>query len=137
MPALELDDGTVLCQGAAIMEYIGATYNLKGDSTLAAYRGHSIAEYLNGDFVFKLLTPAMFAPEDQKPAKMQEAFAKVPEVFAKLEKVLPESKFLAGDSVSIYDILVAGFFTNSVLNESSAAFAAFASFYANAGPRLK
>ena len=117
--------------------YIGATYNLKGDSPLAAYRGHSVAEYLNGDFVFKLLSPAMFAPENQKAAKLQEVFAKVPEVFAKLEKVLPESKFLAGDSVSIYDILVAGFFTNSVLNENSAAFAAFAPFYANAGPRLK
>ena len=46
------------------MEYIGATYNLKGDSPLKAYRGHSIAEYLNGDFVFKMLSPAMFAPED-------------------------------------------------------------------------
>ena len=136
MPALELDNGTVLSQGAAIMEYIGATYNLKGDSSLTAYRGHSIAEFLNGDYVFKILSPAMFAPEDQKGAKMQEVFAKLPEVLAKLEKVLPETKFLSGDSVSIYDILVAGFFTNIVLNESSPLFAAFAPFYANAGPRL-
>ena len=64
MPALELDDGTVLCQGAAMLEYIGSTYNLKGDSPLAAYKGHSVSEYLNGDFVFKVLVPAMFAPED-------------------------------------------------------------------------
>ena len=79
----------------------------------------------------------MYAPEDQKAAKLADAMAKVPEVFAKLESVLPASKFLTGDSVSIYDINVAGFFTNTVLNQSSPLFGVFAPLWKDAGPRLK
>ena len=63
--------------------------------------------------------------------------AKVPEVFAKLDSVLPASKFLTGDSLSIYDIAVAGFFTNIVLNQNSPIYAAFAPLWENAGARLK
>ena len=50
MPGLELDDGDVLCQSNAILEYIGATYNMKGPTPRAIYRGHSIEEYLVSDF---------------------------------------------------------------------------------------
>jgi glutathione S-transferase len=40
----------------------------------------------------------------------------VPEIFDKLEAILPDSKYLTGDSLSIYDFTVAGFFCNIVLN---------------------
>ena len=50
MPGLELDDGDVLCQSNAILEYIGATYNMKGPTPRAVYRGHSIEEYVVADF---------------------------------------------------------------------------------------
>ena len=55
-----------------------------------------------------------------------------------LEKVLPaDSKFLTGDSVSVYDFVVAGFFTNWVHNAKNANYALWQECYATAGPRVQ
>jgi len=58
--------------------------------------------------------------------------------FKTLEKVLPaDTKFLTGDSVSVYDFVVAGFFTNWVLNAKNANYALWQECFATAGPRLQ
>jgi len=62
MPGLELDDGDILCQSNAILEYIGATYNMKGSNPKAVYRDHSIEEYVESEFQFKLYLKAFYFP---------------------------------------------------------------------------
>lgn len=55
-----------------------------------------------------------------------------------LEKVIPaDTKFLTGDSVSVYDFVIAGFFTNWVFNAKNANYALWQEVYATAGPRLQ
>ena len=57
---------------------------------------------------------------------------------AKLEEVLPaDTKFLTGDSVSIYDFVVAGFFTNWVFNAKNVNYNTWQGVWATAGPRLQ
>ena len=116
MPGLELDDGHVLSQSNSILEYVGATYNMKGPNPRAVHRGHSIDEFVVSDFQFKIYLKAFYAPQNQVQALLAEAFAKVPEIFDKLESILPDTKFLTGDSLSIYDFTVGGFFCNIVVN---------------------
>ena len=50
VPVLELADGTCLHQTTAIMNYIGAKYNLRPQDPLACYHGEKACEYLWNDF---------------------------------------------------------------------------------------
>ena len=53
LPMLELDDGTKLCQSAAIYNYVSTVYGLNPESPLAVHRGHSLYEAIMVDFVYK------------------------------------------------------------------------------------
>ena len=138
MPALELDDGTVLVQTTSILEYLGSTYNLKGSSPLATYKGHNVAEYWIGDVFNKSVVPGVFAQGEKKEELMAAAKAAVLAYLQKLEQVLPaDTKFLTGDSVSVYDFVVAGFFTNFGLDPKNANYALWQEVFATAGPRVQ
>ena len=105
---------------------------------MAAYKGHNVAEYWIGDVFNKSVVPGVFAQGEGKEEKMAAAKAAVLAYLQTLEKVLPaDTKFLTGDSVSVYDFVVAGFFTNWVLNDKNANYALWQECYATAGPRVQ
>ena len=105
---------------------------------MAAYKGHNVAEYWIGDVFNKSVVPGVFAQGEGKEEKMAAAKAAVLTYLQTLEKVLPaHTKFLTGDSVSVYDFVVAGFFTNWVLNAKNANYALWQECYATAGPRVQ
>ena len=119
MPALELDDGTVLVQTNAIMEYIGSTYNLKGSSPIETYRGQSVYEYFWSDFFSKSVAPTWFASPETHAATLETAEAATYVMMDKLASKLTDKTFLCGDKISIYDMVVAGYFTNTFVNPSA------------------
>ena len=91
---------------------------------MATYKGHNVCEYFIGDVFNKSVVPGVFASADTKEEKMVAAKAAVLAYLQILEKVLPaDTKFLTGDSVSVYDFVVAGFFTNWVHNAKNANYA--------------
>ena len=63
VPALELDDGTVLAQGNAILNYVGNKYNLKPADALAVYKGEALSDLVWMDFVMKAY-PKMMASKE-------------------------------------------------------------------------
>ena len=65
--------------------------------------------------------PEVFAQSEGKEEKIVAAKAAVVTYLQIFEKVIPaNTKFLAWDSVSVYDFVLAGFFTNWVLNAQNA-----------------
>ena len=82
---------------------------------------------------------AMFAPEDQRAAAYATVFEKdVPALFGHLERKLKEgNKFYSGNNLKWVDFVVAGWFTNAVLNPKSKNADQWAAAWANAGPKLK
>ena len=105
---------------------------------MATYKGHNVLEYFIGDVFNKSVTPGVFAQGEDKAEKMKVAKEAVLAYLQTLEKVLPaDTKFLTGDSVSVYDFVVAGFFTNWVFNPKNANYALWQEVYATAGPRVQ
>ena len=120
------------------MEFIGTSYNLKGPNPLATYKGHVVVEYFITEFRFKIVNGAIYAPAGEKEVKVAELFEKyAPEAYAKLETLLPETKYLTGDTLSIYDFQVAGYFCNALLNPLNPLADKWAAQWENAGPKLK
>ena len=50
-PMLELDDGTRLVQNNSIINYLGTLHNLIPSDPFLKYRGSSIKEYFENDFL--------------------------------------------------------------------------------------
>ena len=61
----------------------------------------------------------------------------LPPVLETLAKNLPDTKFLAGDSLTIYDFTVGGWLTNLVLNPNNKYKAHFEVVWANAPEKVK
>ena len=105
---------------------------------MATYKGHNVFEYFIGDVFNKSVVPGVFAQGEDKAEKMKVAKEAVLAYLQTLEKVLPaDTKFLTGDSVSVYDFVVAGFFTNWVFNSKNANYTLWQEVYATAGPRVQ
>ena len=85
---------------------------------MSKYKGAKAREYWTSDFVGKYLMKAFFAPDAEKPALLKAIYEDSFPAAMKLltEKCLGDSKFLGGDSLTIHDFGVAGFFVNVVLN---------------------
>ena len=138
VPVLELDDGTQLCQTAAILHYIGAKYGLIPAEPELQAHGIMATEYMWNDFFTKNIPGAVFAKEDRE-AKMQDLIDnKVPEFFTHINNLLSDDKkYLVGDKITIYDCQVAGVFTNLVCNPNSKDPELWAGAWEKAPERLK
>jgi len=120
IPHVELADGTTMSQSMPILNYFGLKHGLKPQDLMANYKGEKAVEHHQGDFVGKHIMKLFFAPEEQKEAMMDAMVADggaFPTYLESLSsKCLGDSKFLCGETTTIHDFCVAGWFTNVVLN---------------------
>ena len=119
LPLLELEDGTCLLQTTAICNYLGAVYKLAPEDPLAQYKGQVICEHMWNDFFGKYVPSTLFMPPGaERDEKLKVLMTEFQKFCVNLAKLLPEDKkFISGDTTTVYDFQVAGFFTNLVLNE--------------------
>jgi glutathione S-transferase len=104
VPALELDNGQVLTEGPAIVQYIA---DLKPESKLAPAQGsferYRLQEWLNfiSTEIHKQFSP-MFSPTLPEPQRAQ-AIKKIKRRLAHVEEQLKERAFLLGEQFSVAD----------------------------------
>jgi glutathione S-transferase len=104
VPALQLDDGTILTEGPAIVQYIadtaGATSLAPANGTLGRYKLQSWLNFISTE-LHKTFSPLFGTsmPESGK-AVMKE---KLHERFAVIEKHLAKSPYVMGDSFTLPD----------------------------------
>ena len=104
VPALELDDGTVLSEGPAIVQYLG---DLKPDSTivpknltLARYRLQEWLAYINSE-IHKSYGP-LFRP-NVTPELRKEKEEELRKRYAVVDKALAKGPFLLGEQFTAAD----------------------------------
>ena len=139
IPALELADGTFLAQGCTIMNYIADLYpQLKSADPLVNAKADSITQFVFQDMLMKI-APKIFAQGENRDADLQAVIDEwIPKFYEKLVMFLPaDKKFLTGDTVTIYDIQVAGFIVNLVTNPGSKDPAVWAAAWEKAPERVK
>ena len=118
MPILVLADGTTMSQGAPILDYLGSVHGLKPTDAMENYKGSKAREHMNGDFWSKHVGPIMYYDGDDKQAKIDAMVADQFPAFLKTfsDNCLGDTKFLCGDTLTTYDMDVAGKFTNCIFN---------------------
>lgn len=104
VPALELDDGQVLTEGPAIVQYLA---DKKPDAklvppngTLERYRLQEMLGYINSE-IHKTYSP-LFNPKTSAEQR-QEREAYLRKRYAVIEKALSGKSYLFGDSLSVAD----------------------------------
>jgi glutathione S-transferase len=104
VPALELDDGEVLTEGPAIVQYLADSRPDAGlapaNGTLARVRLQEALNYITSE-IHKAYSP-LFNPE-VLPAVRQERLAYLAKRYALIEKQLEGRKYLLGDSFTVAD----------------------------------
>jgi glutathione S-transferase len=103
VPALRLDDGAVLTEGPAIVQYLAdkkaETKLAPPAGTLERYRLDEWLTFINGE-IHKAFFPLVAGGSD---SAKQEARAKVKKRFDYVEKQLAGKEFLMGDSFTVAD----------------------------------
>jgi glutathione S-transferase len=104
VPALELDDGEVLTEGPAIVQYLADSRPDAGlapaNGTFARVRLQEALNYITSE-IHKAYSP-LFNPE-VLPAVRQERLAYLAKRYALIEKQLEGRKYLLGDSFTVAD----------------------------------
>ena len=70
------------------------------------------------DYFIKEFAKAAYSPIDKEKLVEQAVLIKLPEILEIFSKNLPDTKFLCGDEISIYDYGVGGIFSNLILNSN-------------------
>lgn len=108
LPALELEDGSVLVQSAAIAKYLGRKYDLYSDEPLEAYNIDVVCASAS-DVLEGYVVVAFRTPEEQKEEAL-EKFVKgtLTNNLAVWEKLLSkgDTKYIANNKRSIADVEV-------------------------------
>lgn len=105
VPALELDDGAVLTEGAAIVQYLA---DYAPESGLAPPAGtferYRLVEWLSfiGSELHKMFSPWLFHPEHGEQAAGV-ARGKIGERFAFIDRHLRDRRYLLGDRFTVAD----------------------------------
>merc|ERR1712166_87812 len=115
MPMFELDDGTRLCQGSAILNYIDATLAKDGlqqsDDAMKHYNAECTVIAHADDFLTKHVVKALFAPDAEKAAAFGAIITTaLPAYLDHMERRLPADGFLLGDKISKYDLQIGVFY---------------------------
>ena len=102
VPALQLDDGSMLTEGPAIVQYLG---DLKPESALIPQKGfgrYKVAEWLTfiNSEIHKSFTPLFGNASDEVKA---DAKAKIVKRFDYVNGELAGKKFLTGDTFTVAD----------------------------------
>jgi glutathione S-transferase len=103
VPALELDDGQLLTEGPAIVQYLAETSKsalLPAAGTLARYRVQEMLGYINSE-LHKTYSP-LFNPKTTAETR-DERVAYLKKRYAFIEQALAKSQFLCGDSFTVAD----------------------------------
>jgi glutathione S-transferase len=104
VPALELDDGEVLTEGPAIVQYLADSRPeaalAPANGTFARVRLQEALNYITSE-IHKAYSP-LFNPE-VLPAVREERLAYLSKRYALIEKQLEGRKYLLGDSFTIAD----------------------------------
>jgi glutathione S-transferase len=105
VPALALDDGQLLTEGAAIVQYLADLAPKSGlapaAGTLERYRLQEWLTFIGAE-LHKMFSPWLFHPEHGEPAQ-QAARAKIIERLAFLERHLTTHAYLLGDRFTVAD----------------------------------
>ena len=136
---IELADGTMICQGPSIMQYIGDVYpQFRGADAATNAKADSVAKFTFNDMLPKV-APAIFSGADDRVEKLKAVADEwVPKWSAGVCKFLSDDKkFLAGDHVTIYDFQVAGFIVNLFRNPNAKDAALWATYWETVPDRLK
>lgn len=111
LPVLELDDGTVLTESLAIIEYLEerfpeppmiGTTPLQRQHVRAMERLCEMSVLMRVGRVFRNSHP-MFAGASQMPALAEQARAELPGVLATIDRMVGDRQFVAGPSPTIAD----------------------------------
>lgn len=100
------------------------------------HKGESLSHFIVDDYFVKEYAKAAFSPDADELVK-DAILVKLPLALDTLAKNWPESKFITGDQVSIYDFTIGGWFLNLVLNPNAKYRAHFEVVWANAPEKLK
>jgi len=104
VPALELDDGQLLTEGTAIVQYLADLKPASGlapaNGTLARYRLQETLGYINSE-IHKSYSP-LFNPDTPEAAR-QERKAYLLKRYALLEGVLAKQPWLLGEQFTVAD----------------------------------
>jgi glutathione S-transferase len=129
---LQLKDGTRLTQTKAILSYLGELYRLKPTHALACYRGERAVEYMWDEYIQKTKAQKGFVLPISVLTELDPEDTSVENIAALLDKHLPNflktfndncltegSPYLCGDQISVYDLRIASFFFDFMLNKGS------------------
>jgi len=119
---LELPDGKKLVQTNAILNWVGSKYGLKPKDEMLIYKGEKALARFNEDYLSKYLIKAFHTKDENlKKELFREAYGAQHTNFMNdfTASCLGDSKFICGDTVTIYDLCIAGFYTNAVLNPNN------------------
>ena len=120
IPLLELDDGTLLTQTAAIKRYITMKWGNDSQDPLAAYERGNLECYFVEEFGSKYIVPIYKAAAADKPALMGTLTNEgMPKLYETLSRKIGDRKWIQGDAFSSADITGAVFFFNLVENPIS------------------
>lgn len=104
VPVLELDDGDVLTEGPAIVQYLADqkpdTKLAPENGTLARYRLQEMLGYINSE-IHKTYSPLFVPSTTAEVRKEKEEYLK--KRFAFLEKALADKSYLFGDTFTVAD----------------------------------
>jgi len=104
VPALELDDGSVLTEGTAIVQYLADRAPAKGlapaNGTLARYQLQALLGYINSE-LHKSFGP-LFNPATG-PEQRAERAAYLQKRYAYVEKLLGAHPYLTGEAFTVAD----------------------------------
>lgn len=118
VPALMLDDGTVITQNAAVLFYLGDLdpkhHLIPKAGTMERVRAHEWLSFINSDLhkafspLFKL--DSYVSSENAKEELKQGVTANIKKIITIVEKKLPEKGFVLGENFSVIDAYLLVFF---------------------------
>ena len=110
MPTLELDDGTRLTQGRAIMYYLANEYGFYPKDNMDVYKSEHILTFVYEEFFPQIMKLFFAKTDEEKGAVVQDIMANhFPKCMSNLSKKIPEgNKFILGDKLHQIDIMVGG-----------------------------
>jgi glutathione S-transferase len=104
VPALELDDGTVILEGPAIVQYLADLKPVSGlapaNGTLARYRLQEWLSFLTSE-IHKGFIPLLYAVQAGK--YIETAKPKLEKRYAWIDAQLTNQKYLMGDTFTVAD----------------------------------